>query len=93
MSGMFAFNLGNLHASVAAAFSPSLVYDLDAATYSGLSYNFSGSNNLSVPNSTALNPGDASDFTIEFWTYLNSRTNNASFWRGHNLGVDIFMNG
>ena len=93
MSGMFAFNLGNLHASVAAAFSPSLVYDLDAATYSGLSYNFSGSNNLSVPNSAALNPGSASDFTIEFWTYLNSTTNNASFWRGNNLGLDIFMNG
>ena len=72
---------------------PTLIYDLDAATYTGLSSNFSGSNDLSVPNSTALNPGSASDFTIEFWTRLNSTTNNASFWRGQNLGLDIFMNG
>jgi hypothetical protein len=72
--------------------SPSLVLDLDAATYTGLSANFSGSNNLSVTNSTALNPGTG-DFTIEFWTRLTSTTNNASFYRGNNNGVDIFMNG
>jgi hypothetical protein len=72
--------------------SAALVYDLDAATYTGLSAQFSGSNNLSVTNSTALNPGTG-DFTIEFWTYLNSTTNNASFYRGNNFGVDIFMNG
>ena len=53
---------------------------------------FSGSNYLSVPNNVALNPGTG-NFTIEFWTYLNSTTNNASFWRGQNGGVDIFMNG
>lgn len=56
------------------------------------SLSFSGSNYLSVSNNVALNPGTGS-FTIEFWTYLNSRTNNASFWRGNNNGVDIFMNG
>ena len=55
------------------------------------SASFSGSNNLSVPNSAALNPGTG-DFTIEFWTRLTSTTNNASFYRGHNNGVDIFMN-
>ena len=60
--------------------------------YAGLSANFSGSNNLSVPNSAVLNPGTG-DFTIEFWTRLTSTTNNASFYRGHNNGVDIFMNG
>jgi hypothetical protein len=53
---------------------------------------FNGSNSLSVPNSVALNPGTG-DFTIEFWVYLNSTTNNASFYRGNNNGVDIFMNG
>ena len=56
------------------------------------SVSFSGSNSLSVPNNVALNPGTG-DFTIEFWTYLNSTTNNASFYRGNNGGVDIFMNG
>lgn len=56
------------------------------------SVSFSGSNSLSVPNNAALNPGTG-DFTIEFWTYLNSTTNNASFYRGNNGGVDIFMNG
>jgi hypothetical protein len=71
---------------------PSSIYDLDAATYTGLSARLSGSNNLSVPNNVALNPGTG-DFTIEFWVYLNSTTNNASFYRGNNSGVDIFMNG
>ena len=72
--------------------SATLVYNLDAADYTGLSARFSGSNNLSVPNNVALNPGTG-DFTIEFWVYLNSTTNNASFYRGNNNGVDIFMNG
>jgi hypothetical protein len=80
------------HRRVTAVTPPALVYDLDAATYTGFSARFSGSNNLSVPNNVALNPGTG-DFTIEFWTYLNSTTNNASFWRGANNGVDIFMNG
>jgi hypothetical protein len=71
---------------------PALVYDLDAATYTGLSARFTGSNNLSVPNNVVLNPGTG-DFTVEFWTYLNSTTNNASFYRGSNGGVDVFMNG
>ena len=53
---------------------------------------FSGSNYLTVPNNVALNPGTG-NFTIEFWVNLNSTTNNASFWRGNNNGVDIFMNG
>jgi hypothetical protein len=53
---------------------------------------FSGSNSLSVPNNVALNPGTG-NFTIEFWTRLTSTTNNASFYRASNSGVDIFMNG
>ena len=53
---------------------------------------FSGSNYLTVSNNVALNPGTGL-FTIEFWTYLNSRTNNACFYRGQGGGVDIFMNG
>ena len=69
------------------------IYNLDAANYTGLSASFNGSTqNLSVTNSVALNPGTG-DFTIEFWTYLNSTTNNASFYRANNNGVDIFMNG
>ena len=79
-------------ASYKASTGPNLVLNLDAATYTGLSARFSGSNNLSVPNSASLNPGTG-DFTIEFWTYLTSTTNNASFYRGNNFGVDIFMNG
>ena len=92
MSGIMQAAVGNWKRSAAAVSAPSLVYDLDAATYSGLSAQFSGSNSLSVPNSAALNPGTG-DFTIEFWTYLTSTTNNASFYRGSNSGVDIFMNG
>jgi hypothetical protein len=53
---------------------------------------FSGSNKLSAPNSAVLNPGTG-DFTVEFWTRLTSTTNNASFYRASNSGVDIFMNG
>ena len=68
--------------------------EFDEVTLSGSagSAQFSGSNSLSVPNNVALNPGTG-NFTIEFWTYLNSTTNHASFWRGNNNGVDIFMNG
>jgi hypothetical protein len=58
----------------------------------GGSLSFSGTNYISVTNSASLNPGTG-DFTIEFWTNLNSITNNASFWRGNNNGVDVFMNG
>jgi hypothetical protein len=91
MTGILMSTLGNWQVASAAS-GPALVYDLDAASYTGLSARFSGSNNLSVPNNVALNPGTG-DFTIEFWTYLNSTTNNASFYRGNNNGVDIFMNG
>jgi hypothetical protein len=77
-----------------------MVFNLDAAGYGALpgnvittSASFDGSTqNLSVPNSAALNPGTG-DFTIEFWVNLNSTTNNASFYRGNNGGVDVFMNG
>ena len=90
MSGIMQSTVGNFRSS--GAVTPTLIYDLDAATYSGMSANFSGSNNLSVPNGATLDPLTG-DFTIEFWTYLNSTTNNGSFYRGHNNGVDIFMNG
>ena len=88
-----------LNSSIGAAAPATLVYYLDAAAQGAFpgasittSASFDGSTqNLSVPNSTALNPGTG-DFTIEFWTYLNSTTNNASFYRGNNGGVDVFMN-
>ena len=91
MTGILMSTLGNWKAASAAS-GPTLVYNLDAATYTGISANFSGSNNLSVPNGSTLDPGTG-DFTIEFWTRLTSTTNNASFYRGNNNGVDIFMNG
>ena len=89
-----------LNSSIGAAAPATLVYYLDAAAQGAFpgasittSASFDGSTqNLSGPNSTALNPGTG-DFTIEFWTYLNSTTNNASFYRGNNGGVDVFMNG
>jgi hypothetical protein len=89
-----------LNSSIGAEVPATLVYYLDAAAQGAFpgdsittSASFNGSTqNLSVPNSTALNPGTG-DFTIEFWTYLNSTTNNASFYRGNNGGVDVFMNG
>lgn len=89
-----------LNGSFGAAAPATLAYYLDASAQGAFpgasittSASFDGSTqNLSVPNSTALNPGTG-DFTIEFWTYLNSTTNNASFYRGNNNGVDIFMNG
>ena len=98
MTGIMQSALGNWNVPSAAA-AASLVYNLDG-TLGALpgasittSASFNGSTqNLSVSNSTALNPGTG-DFTIEFWTYLNSTTNNASFYRGNNNGVDVFMNG
>lgn len=91
MSGALSLSLIGSY-KAASAVNATLIYDLDAATYTGLSARFTGSNYLSVPNSAVLNPGTG-DFTIEFWTYLNSTTNNTSFYRGSNSGVDIFMNG
>ena len=89
MSGIMQATIGNWNSL---STSPVLIYNLDASTYTGFSAQFSGSNSLSVPNSAVLNPGTG-DFTVEFWTYLNSTTNNASFYRASNSGVDIFMNG
>ena len=66
---------------------------IESAVYTSIvkgSVLFSGSNNLSVSNSTELNPGTG-DFTIEFWVNLNSTINNGSFYRANNNGVDIFM--
>ena len=97
MSGIMQAAVGTWNPVAAAA--TALVYNLDASVLGALpgasittSASFSGSNNLSVTNSAVLDPGTG-DFTIEFWIYLNSTTNSASFYRGHNNGVDIFMNG
>jgi len=100
MTGIMMSAVGNWKVASAAAASAALVYNLDAAALGArpsssitTSASFDGSTqNLSVPNSTALDPG-TSDFTIEFWVNLNSTTANASFYRGNNNGVDIFMNG
>ena len=70
----------------------SLQYEVASTATTRGSLSFSGSNNVSVTNSAVLNPGTG-DFTIEFWVYLNSVTNNSSLYRGSNSGVDVFING
>jgi hypothetical protein len=92
MSAMMSMAAINTVQTVVSVVNASLVLDLDAATYTGFSAQFTGTNNLSVPNSSSLDPGTG-DFTIEFWTYLNSVTNNSSLYRGSNGGVDVFING
>ena len=88
MSGSMMITIGTFVSarSAAAAFDFSAPPQLVSASFNG------STQNLSVPNGASLNPGTG-DFTIEFWTRLTSTTNSASFYRGHNNGVDIFMNG
>jgi hypothetical protein len=61
---------------------PALVYDLDAATYTGLSANFNGSTQyLDIASTTAFGFGTA-DFTIECWwrPTTNQRSDVLDFW-------------
>jgi hypothetical protein len=72
MSGIMQAAMGNWKRTVAAASGPALVYDLDAATYTGLSASFNGTNQqLSVPANAGFNFGTG-DFTIECWMYATS---------------------
>ena len=63
-------NSGRFAASIQTSVSPisaSLVLDLDAATYTGLSANFNGSTQyLNIANNANLGLGTG-DFTIEYW--------------------------
>jgi hypothetical protein len=73
--------IGNWKPSAGAA-APALVYDLDAATYTGLSANFNGSTQyLDIASTTAFGFGTA-DFTIECWwrPTVNQRSDVLDFW-------------
>jgi len=81
MSGMMAMMAGNARTSIAVA-AATLIYDLDAATYTGLSANFNGSTQyLDIASTTALGFGTA-DFTIECWwrPTVNQRSDVLDFW-------------
>jgi hypothetical protein len=78
---MMAMMAGNARTSIAEAVA-SLVYDLDAATYTGLSANFNGSTQyLDIASTTAFGFGTA-DFTIECWwrPTVNQRSDVLDFW-------------
>ena len=65
MSGIMQSAISNWRPAVASG--PTLVYDLDAATYTSLSANFNGSTQyLDIASTTAFGFGTA-DFTIECW--------------------------
>jgi hypothetical protein len=71
--------VGNWKVASAAA-GPALVYNLDAATYTGISASFNGTTqNLAVAANTALTLG-TNDHTIEFWMYQTSRGSYAVPW-------------
>jgi hypothetical protein len=73
--------IGNWKPAAGAA-APTLVYDLDAATYTGLSANFNGSTQyLDIASTTAFGFGTA-DFTIECWwrPTTNQRSDVLDFW-------------
>jgi hypothetical protein len=67
MGGIQGMVMNNRGSSVAV---PTLVYDLDAATFTGLSANFSGSSYLETTQSAAIN----GDFTVEGWFYPTNVT-------------------
>ena len=80
MSGIQMMAMNNVQAAVASG--PTLVYDLDAATYTGLSANFNGSSQyLDIASTTAFGFGTA-DFTIECWwrPTVNQRSDVLDFW-------------
>jgi hypothetical protein len=67
MGGIQGMVMNNRGSSV---FVPTLVYDLDAATFTGLSANFSGSSYLETTQSAAI----TGDFTVEGWFYPTNVT-------------------
>ena len=80
MTGIMQSTLGNWKASSAAA--AALIYDLDAATYTGISANFNGSSQyLEIAETAAFGFGTA-DFTIECWwrPTSNVRSDVLDFW-------------
>ena len=78
MSGIMQSTVGNFRSSAI----PVLVYDLDAATYTGLSASFNGSSQyLDIASTAAFGFGTA-DFTIECWwrPTVNQRSDVLDFW-------------
>ena len=82
MSGIMQAAVGNWKRSAAAVSAPSLVYDLDAATYTGLSASFNGSSQYFDIASTAAFGFGTADFTIECWwrPTVNQRSDVLDFW-------------
>ena len=81
MTGIMQSTLGNWKVSSAASV-PDLVYDLDAATYTGLSASFNGTSQyLDIASTGAFGFGTA-DFTIECWwrPTVNQRSDVLDFW-------------
>ena len=88
MSG--ALSLSMLGSYKTAAFVPSLVLDLDAATYTGLSASFNGSSQyFDIASTSAFGFGTA-DFTIECWwrPTVDQRSDVLDFW-STGLGAGI----
>ena len=75
-------------ASIKAASLPTLVYDLDAATYTGLSAGFNGSSQYFDIASTAAFGFGTADFTIECWwrPTVNQRSDVLDFWSDTGAG-------
>ena len=82
MSGILMSTLGNWKVSSAAVAGAALIFDLDAATYTGISANFNGSSQyLEIAETAAFGFGTA-DFTIECWwrPTSNVRSDVLDFW-------------
>ena len=86
MTGIIQAAIGNW--KPAASTTPELVYDLDAATYTGISANFNGSSQyLDIASTAAFGFGTA-DFTIECWwrPTVNQRSDVLDFWSDTGAG-------
>jgi hypothetical protein len=100
MSGMMAMAAGNVQrtTSAAAAFSASLVYDLDATNFvalpsTGGSFNLNGTSQyLSLTSSAAFAFGTA-DYTIEGWFYTTSNSGRLWYFGTNTDNVDLNGNG
>lgn len=86
MGGIMQFRMTNVASAVAAATSATLVYDLDAANFSGFpavggSIAFNGTTqSLRIPTHSAFTYGTG-NFTIEWWSYQTSGSGAQGIWR------------
>jgi hypothetical protein len=99
MSGMMAMVASNFQRTITASvFTPSLVYDLDAANFvalpsTGGSFNLNGTSQyLSLASSAAFAFGTA-DYTIEGWFYTTSNSGRLWYFGTNTDNVDLNGNG